>query len=144
MTEKTQPSGTIPEHYRRCCAVIEPRDILKLMPFQLGNACKYLLRAKYKGNEKQDLLKALDYLTWADNRCETIKDRRDRRAVVLLVRYFDNEYLTTLFNPCYDGEDYRNTIDLVKERIRAIDYFDRKAEREKQLESDWKEENEKL
>lgn len=123
MTEKTQPSGTIPEHYRQCCAVIEPRDILKKLPFQLGNACKYLLRAKYKGNEKQDLLKALDYLTWAEEAQEDL-DSYNAQAFMYIVPYFNNEYMSLLFCKDITYVNYFDTISHVKYRINEIALFE--------------------
>lgn len=95
MTEKTQPSGTIPDHYRKCCGVIEPRELLKRMPFQLGNACKYLLRAPYKGSEKEDLLKALDYLMWAKAEEEHVWGAYDE--FLIMMGFFENPYLAHLF-----------------------------------------------
>lgn len=130
MTEKTQPSGTIPEHYRQCCAVIEPRDILKKLPFQLGNACKYLLRAKYKGNEKQDLLKALDYLTWAKEAQEDL-DPYKAQEFMYLIPYFNNDYLLLLFCKDITYVNYLDTICRVKYRINEIEDFEEGKESEK-------------
>lgn len=82
-----------PDHYKKACATIEPRQILKMMPFQLGNACKYILRYQYKGNEKQDLLKALDYLEWA-------KDDREHpinNDIFVIHSFFNNDILDVLF-----------------------------------------------
>lgn len=130
MTEKTQPSGTIPEHYRQCCAVIEPRDILKKLPFQLGNACKYLLRAKYKGNEEQDLLKALDYLTWAEEAQEDL-DSYNAQAFMYIVPYFNNEYMSLLFCKDITYVNYFDTIGRVKYRINEIALFEEGKDNEK-------------
>lgn len=130
MTEKTQPSGTIPGHYRQCCAVIEPRDILKKLPFQLGNACKYLLRAKYKGNEKQDLLKALDYLTWAEESREGLS-AYEAQEFMYLIPYFNNDYLSLLFCTDITYVDYMETIYKVKGRIKEIALFEEGKENEK-------------
>lgn len=130
MTEKTQPSGTIPEHYRQCCAVIEPRDILKKLPFQLGNACKYLLRAKYKGNEKQDLLKALDYLTWAEEAQEDL-DSYNAQAFMYIVPYFNNEYMSLLFCKDITYVNYLDTIGRVEYRINEIALFEDGKDNEK-------------
>lgn len=130
MTEKTQPSGTIPEHYRQCCAVIEPRDILKKLPFQLGNACKYLLRAKYKGNEKQDLLKALDYLTWAKEAREDL-DPYEAQEFMYLIPYFKNEYMLLLFCKDITYVNYLDTIYRVESRINEIALFEEGKDNEK-------------
>lgn len=119
MTEKTQPSGTIPEHYRKCCGVVEPRELLKRMPFQLGNACKYLLRAPHKESEEKDLLKALDYLTWAMEEEETA--RGSASEFWLLASFFNNRYLNVMkFLRDSNNVDYESVIGLVKARLREL------------------------
>lgn len=119
MTEKTQPSGTIPEHYRKCCGVVEPRELLKRLPFQLGNACKYLLRAPHKESEEKDLLKALDYLTWAMEEGETT--RGSESEFWLLASFFNNRYLNVMkFLRDSNNVDYESVIGLVKARLREL------------------------
>lgn len=51
-----------PPHYKEQSVMLEPIDVLRWAPFDLGNALKYIIRAKKKGNEKQDLLKAQYYI----------------------------------------------------------------------------------
>ena len=53
-----------PEHYVKASITInlEPIQLCECYDFCLGNAIKYILRAPYKGNEKQDLEKAKWYL----------------------------------------------------------------------------------
>lgn len=119
MTEKTQPSGTIPEHYRKCCGVVEPRELLKRLPFQLGNACKYLLRAPHKESEEKDLLKALDYLTWAMEEEEAA--RGSASEFWLLASFFNNRYLNVMkFLRDSNNVDYESVIGLVKARLREL------------------------
>lgn len=119
MTEKTQPSGKIPEYYEKCCGRIEPIELLKRLPFQLGNACKYLIRAPYKESEEKDLKKALDYLTWAEEDREQLPD--DNGVFLLLVPFFRNEYLNTLTDAPFDCTPcYERTISLVESRIKEI------------------------
>lgn len=119
MTEKTQPSGTIPEHYRKCCGVVEPRELLKRLPFQLGNACKYLLRAPHKESEEKDLLKALDYLTWAMEEEEATQGSASE--FWLLASFFNNRYLNGMkFLRDSNNVDYESVIGLVKARLREL------------------------
>ena len=51
-------------HYKQ--GNIQPIDLIKdmgdLEPFCLGNAIKYIVRCRYKGNKKKDIEKAIDYL----------------------------------------------------------------------------------
>jgi len=51
------------------------------MPFNIGNAVKYLWRAGYKGDVLEDLRKAEFYVKREIQRMTTIKNRvsRDRR-----------------------------------------------------------------
>lgn len=58
-----------PPHYTNseakcfnCNFTIECIQITRHMDFNLGNALKYIWRAKHKGNELQDLEKAVWYL----------------------------------------------------------------------------------
>ncbi len=50
-----------PKHYAHPSGV-EAIDITELLSFNLGNALKYVFRAKHKGNEEEDLKKALWYV----------------------------------------------------------------------------------
>lgn len=54
-----------PQHYTAVATQLEPIDVLRYAPFNLGNALKYILRAPYKGNALLDYQKAIKYLTWA-------------------------------------------------------------------------------
>lgn len=55
-----------PSHYTKeripVTIYLEPIDLCELYGFNVGNAMKYLLRAKNKGNYVQDLMKAQWYL----------------------------------------------------------------------------------
>lgn len=64
-----------PKHYTAVSAQIEPIDILRYAPFDLGNALKYILRAPYKGNALLDYQKALKYLEWAKESYENDKNK---------------------------------------------------------------------
>jgi Protein of unknwon function (DUF3310) len=51
-----------PIHYTSLPSGIEVIQITEHLNFCLGNAVKYILRADYKGNDIQDLEKAIWYL----------------------------------------------------------------------------------
>lgn len=51
-----------PPHYRWLPMGIEAIDITELFNFNLGNALKYVLRSKHKGQEIEDLKKARWYI----------------------------------------------------------------------------------
>lgn len=50
-----------PEWYTKHKIELEPIDILENMPFSFGNCIKYVIRAKDKGSELENLQKALFY-----------------------------------------------------------------------------------
>ena len=54
-----------PKHYVEHSITLQPIHILRFAPFDLGNALKYMIRAGYKDNMKQDLEKALFYINVA-------------------------------------------------------------------------------
>lgn len=57
-----------PEHYTKASVVMEPITVCETLPFCQGNAFKYVVRAMYKGNYKEDLQKALWYLNHCSNK----------------------------------------------------------------------------
>lgn len=86
-----------PAHYANHKIVLEPIDILETMPFGIANIFKYIVRAKDKGNELQDLEKSAWYLE------RTIKTYTYERLNVLLAplyifRYSENLLLRTFGN----------------------------------------------
>lgn len=60
-----------PPHYESHPSGVQPITITRHETFCLGNVIKYCMRAKYKGNEIQDLRKAAQYLTWEIERLES-------------------------------------------------------------------------
>lgn len=62
-----------PTHYQHPSG-IEVIDITRHESFLRGNVLKYVLRAPYKGNEVEDIKKALKYLTWELERLEKQSD----------------------------------------------------------------------
>lgn len=59
-----------PPHYTAHPSGVQPITITRHETFCLGNVIKYCMRAKYKGNEIQDLKKAAQYLAWEIERLE--------------------------------------------------------------------------
>lgn len=69
-----------PKHYRNHPSGIEIISMTRWMPFNLGNAFKYIARARYKhANPITDLKKALWYIT---DYIENCKDRQPFRDVL--------------------------------------------------------------
>ena len=54
-----------PKHYQQASVPLEPIDVLRHAPFDLGNCLKYILRAGHKGDALEDWKKAKKYLDWA-------------------------------------------------------------------------------
>ncbi len=52
----------MPTYYQQAVSSFEPVAICRLFPFSFGCVVKYLFRAPFKGDEVNDLQKALDYL----------------------------------------------------------------------------------
>lgn len=120
MIETNHDLGHAPKHYEKACAKIEPREFLKYLPFQLGNACKYILRYKYKGHPVEDLKKALDYLEWAgEDYEEPISEK-----VFVLAPYFNNDIINILFNPEDEEMLYDFAIEFVKQEITRLENAD--------------------
>lgn len=61
----TQDAIKHPSHYVQAAVIIEPIDVIRHAPFDLGNAVKYICRAGNKGAELFDWQKAEQYLRWA-------------------------------------------------------------------------------
>ena len=53
-----------PTHYTQASVPLEPIDILRHAPFDLGNCLKYILRVGHKGDAKVDWKKAQKYAYW--------------------------------------------------------------------------------
>ena len=59
-----------PEHYVKASVRVEPIDLLRYAPFDLGCAMKYLIRFDKKGKPVEDLQKASWYLKCVEESCE--------------------------------------------------------------------------
>jgi len=65
-----------PKHY--IDGDLEPLKIIQKhnLPFELGNALKYIARCNHKGTKREDLKKAIDYLNrFMDYRNQYIPDK---------------------------------------------------------------------
>lgn len=69
-----------PSHYTACRITLEPVDATELLPHPLASAVEYILRAPYKGSEKQDLEKAVWWL------------KRFRDVVMYRLPHYDDSY----------------------------------------------------
>lgn len=60
--EKVNDPVNHPSHYLKAAITIEPIELTSRLGSCLGQALQYVLRAPYKGNEEEDLKKAIFYL----------------------------------------------------------------------------------
>lgn len=59
-----------PKHYVEASVRVEPIDLLRYAPFDLGCAMKYLIRFDKKGKPIEDLQKAIWYIKCVEESCE--------------------------------------------------------------------------
>jgi hypothetical protein len=61
-TTTTHDPVSAPSHYTRFPNGVQPIDLLEHLPFNLGAAGKYILRAGHKGPAAEDIRKAIWFL----------------------------------------------------------------------------------
>lgn len=86
-----------PAHYANHKIVLEPIDILETLPFGIANIFKYIVRAKDKGNELQDLEKAAWYLE-RTKKTYTYERLNVLLAPLYIFRYSENLLLRSFGN----------------------------------------------
>ncbi len=69
-----------PKHYNAHASGIECIEIVRHMNFNRGNAIKYIWRAGDKGNEIEDLQKAIWYLNDEIARLQTMQKRSQAKS----------------------------------------------------------------
>lgn len=89
-----------PKHYNSHPSGVEIIELTRELSFDLGNAVKYVMRHKHKGNPKQDLEKAVWYLgdhidhfdshefnDYAVDTVEKIIDQENDATIILFLMY---------------------------------------------------------
>ena len=71
-----------PHHYMAASVIVQPIELTARLDSCLGQALQYVLRAPFKGNEQEDLSKAVFYLR---KRADLLK----KTSTVLPVMFFD-------------------------------------------------------
>ena len=86
-----------PPHYNK--GSIEVIDIIELLntPYHIGNAIKYICRSDSKGNEEQDLQKALWYLNRYSN-SSVFTYRSDTQDIESLKEFIKSQKLNLLLS----------------------------------------------
>lgn len=67
-----------PVHYTSHPSGVEVIEITEHMGFCLGNAIKYILRSELKGNQVQDLKKAIWYINREISRLEGMNGKTEK------------------------------------------------------------------
>ncbi len=67
-----------PPHYTSHASGIEVIQITEHMGFCLGNAIKYILRSELKGNQVEDLKKAVWYINREISRLEALDGKTEK------------------------------------------------------------------
>ena len=103
-----------PSHYTQYKR--EVIDLTEKLSFCVGNACKYILRAPYKGREAEDLRKAMWYVERSLRHYECVPQRAKEVA-----KTFGNPLVNMLLE-CYPTKSYGRVyalgIEKVKEALR--------------------------
>lgn len=117
-----------PSHYKaygfeslKLIEIISKNCFNKEFNFYICNALKYIIRCNFKGNKKQDLLKAQFYLNYIlknfkENKCSFLKDFVNTLSgkdlqILRIYSTIDNEYLLKII-------DFR-----IRAIIQSIIYF---------------------
>lgn len=91
-----------PAHYANHKIVLEPIDILETLPFGIANIFKYIVRARDKGNELQDLEKSAWYLE-RTKKTYTYERLNNLLAPLYIFRFSENLLLRTFGNLLISG-----------------------------------------
>lgn len=119
--KETEDLVNHPKHYTAVSAQLEPIDVLRYAPFDLGNALKYILRAPHKGNALLDYQKALKYLEWAKEGCnmDFLPYQNFFESYGLLLAKFES-FNDIEFANFAESEIIDNLIDFVEYKIKEL------------------------
>lgn len=123
-----------------------PHEVIELtehLGFCLGNAVKYILRAPFKGNELQDLKKALWYVEHLDKSgdfgSEILVGEDDFPALFELAKTYKDDAVTALITAAMNwGDGYADTdvdyaLELLDDRIAKLSGKTQKEEPEESV-----------
>lgn len=108
-----------PAHYNAHPSGIEAIDLCEVLPFSLGNAIKYLMRADHKGAREQDMQKAAWYLRREARRLgnEPLFVPQCRRACRAILAHEGDTHLASLLAVLREGTVYGASLARVADRI---------------------------
>jgi len=101
-----------PKHYTSHPSGVECIEIAEMLPFNLGNALKYLWRAGKKLDEVEDIKKAVFYLRRQANSLTSLQNFVEKHCLaqqhimskLRIIKPFDKELVRTITIICFkDG-----------------------------------------
>lgn len=105
-----------PQHYTTHPSCVETIDITRNLQFDLGNAWKYLMRFRYKGNPIEDLKKAVWYLK------DYVKNQMGKYTMSIEQ---STHFAGKIFDPCLTHN--KITADMIKVIKSEQDFYVRLA-----------------
>lgn len=112
----------MPDHYKLGAIRVEPIVVCSRMSFCLGNFVKYVCRAPHKGNELEDLKKALWYIEHikTDALYEELEQVFTNNPILGEILFFGPDILSHLLldHTRYDVQELIK--DELKERIEVL------------------------
>ncbi len=120
----------MPDHYKKGAIQVEPIVICSRMSFCLGNFVKYVCRAPYKGNELEDLKKALWYINHMDFNAldEEVKQLQKDRILYEILTYGPAIFKNLLVDVC-EHDVQRLIQDELHERINYLSVIENDEQR---------------
>ncbi len=112
-----------PKHYATHPSGVEAIDICELLSFNLGNALKYVWRAKHKGNEEEDLAKSLWYIR-RELRLSAFFDGRTGGIWLNVQKTLDAEGVDTTFGEFLKTMlEYNHSEDTYEDLLKNLEMF---------------------
>lgn len=111
---RTSSTNVLNPAYYRSLSSFQIIEIIRYMPFPVGNAIKYIYRNKNKDGVLQDLKKALWYLN----------DSLDNRVYNFQTVEIDDYILEDLF--AHQGDFEKTTIQLIIDALKDEELFEEK------------------
>ena len=104
-----------PKHYTSHPSGVECIEIAEMLPFNLGNALKYLWRAGKKLDEVEDIKKAVFYLRRQANSLTSLQNFVEKPCLaqqpimskLRIIKPFDKELVRTITIICFKDDNAR-------------------------------------
>ena len=120
----------MPDHYKKAAIPVEPIVVCSRLSFCLGNFVKYVCRAPYKGNELEDLKKALWYINYIDIDTfdEEVEQLQNDKLLCEILTY-GPAIIQNLVYDRLENDIQRNIQDALHERINELSLIENDEQR---------------